>query len=216
MMSRTTLENPLLEEWRRVCLPIFEYEAARREEFEKTGKFPSYDPGTHPELVALRARYEMNVKYAWAVPNEEALDMIGLFSPEGVVEIGAGTGYWAGLLRARGIEVAAYDRKPHKNSQADGNWSEVKNGGPKMARFHPRKSLFLCWPPYNTPMAWLALQAYRGDTLIYVGEGGSGCTGDDAFHDELDENWRVVAYANIPQWPGIRDSLYIYKRGGEE
>jgi hypothetical protein len=29
-----------------------------------------------------------------------------------VVEVGAGTGYWAALLRARGVDVVAYDVRP--------------------------------------------------------------------------------------------------------
>ena len=50
--------------------------------------------------------------YAWAVPSHEALSAIAEASPRGVVEIGAGTGYWAYELRDRGVSVAAYDIAP--------------------------------------------------------------------------------------------------------
>ena len=48
--------------------------------------------------------------YAWSVPSEHALDLIRDASPGGVCEIGSGTGYWAMLLRRKGVSVAAYDR----------------------------------------------------------------------------------------------------------
>jgi tetratricopeptide (TPR) repeat protein len=46
-------------------------------------------------------------KYSWAIPDEEALATIGSYTP--LVEIGAGTGYWAALLRKRGADMIAYD-----------------------------------------------------------------------------------------------------------
>eukprot|EP00897_Mesotaenium_endlicherianum_P009382 jgi/Mesen1/8472/ME000478S07970 len=50
--------------------------------------------------------------YSWAVPTGEAIDAIVKSAPGGVLEIGAGTGYWAHLLRQRGVQVAAYDLQP--------------------------------------------------------------------------------------------------------
>ncbi len=50
---------------------------------------------------------------AYAVPSEAALSsVVDLQLP--VIECGAGTGYWAKLLRARGVMVAAYDIAPSK------------------------------------------------------------------------------------------------------
>ena len=50
--------------------------------------------------------------YSWGVPTEEALKAIIDVSPAGVVEVGAGTGYWAMLLHTRGVDIVAYDRTP--------------------------------------------------------------------------------------------------------
>ena len=49
--------------------------------------------------------------FANALPCERALATISRWSPAGVCEIGAGAGLWARLLRARGVEVHAYDRE---------------------------------------------------------------------------------------------------------
>lgn len=150
--------------------------------------------------------------YSWAVPNEAALAAIIAASPRGVVEIGAGTGYWAGLLRARGARVMAYDQAPHVNSQAQAAWSEVLVGGPEMAAHHSDLALMLCWPPYAAPMAAEALRAYRGDTLIWIGEGDGGCTGDDEAWRIIAAEWREDHEVRIPQWPHIHDSLTVYRR----
>jgi hypothetical protein len=48
-------------------------------------------------------------KYAWAIPNERALHILTSFSP--LIEIGAGKGYWAALLRLVEVDILAYDKK---------------------------------------------------------------------------------------------------------
>ncbi|CAB1104065.1 unnamed protein product [Ectocarpus sp. CCAP 1310/34] len=47
-------------------------------------------------------------RFAWAIPDERALRIIKHFGP--IVEIGSGLGYWAKLLRARGVDINAYDK----------------------------------------------------------------------------------------------------------
>eukprot|EP00271_Cylindrocystis_brebissonii_P019739 TRINITY_DN6186_c0_g1_i1.p1 TRINITY_DN6186_c0_g1~~TRINITY_DN6186_c0_g1_i1.p1 ORF type:complete len:542 (-),score=66.17 TRINITY_DN6186_c0_g1_i1:227-1852(-) len=59
--------------------------------------------------------------YSWAVPTEEALAAIAAAAPNGLVEMGAGTGYWAMLLRQRGVAVAAYDRRPMDDNRTNGH-----------------------------------------------------------------------------------------------
>lgn len=161
-------------------------------------------------------RHEVVAQYAWAIPSEEAIDKIVEHSPHGLVEIGAGTGYWARMIRARGIDVRAYDQAPYpaENMHATQLYSPVETGGPEKAALWPKHTLFLCWPPYSDPMAVDALRAYSGDTLLYIGEGSGGCTGDDAFHDELESRWRELEDEMVwlPQWPGIHDVLNVYKR----
>lgn len=51
------------------------------------------------------------------------------------------------------------------------------------------KVLVLCWPLHNDDMASRALAAFRGDFVIYLGEGRDGCTGDSAFFDMLEREW---------------------------
>lgn len=153
-------------------------------------------------------------KYAWAVPNDAALAAIQAYNP--VVEIGAGTGYWAALLQARGVSVVAYDLYPPAGDNntfhtSRTTWTHVEKGGPEKAADHPDRALLLCWPPYNSPMAMECLNHYAGETVLYVGEWG-GCTADDGFHSQLERDFDVVKTVRIPCWPGIHDTLTVHKR----
>jgi hypothetical protein len=160
-------------------------------------------------------RRDMVERFAWAIPSDKAITAIAKLSP--IVEIGAGRGYWAYLLRKAGADVVAYDLYPHGHPEwwrpnGDGGaWTEILRGGAIAASRHPDRTLLLVWPPM-TPMAADALRAYRGSTVAYVGEGRSGCTGDDAFHRALDREWQEVRTVSLPNWDGIHDDLTIYRR----
>ncbi len=109
--------------------------------------------------------------FANALPCERALATISRWSPAGVCEIGAGAGLWARLLRARGVEVHAYDRETPALP-----WSQVWCDTERYVVAHSACSLLLCWPPLEdgvdgcNSMALDALKTYSGDTLLYVGE----------------------------------------------
>ena len=57
-------------------------------------------------------RSQLIARYGFAVPSDEALTAIERCSPQGVIELGAGTGYWAFLLQQRGVDVVAFDIEP--------------------------------------------------------------------------------------------------------
>ena len=165
-------------------------------------------------MSPFRIRRELVKKYAWAIPTPEAIDKCVEHSPNGIVEIGAGGGYWAKLLRESGLEVAAFDTAPHSNHHVEGEWSEVRYGGPKKAARFPERTLFLCWPPYDTPMARNTLRAFTGEKFIFIGEDDGGCTGNAAFFKLLAREWEELEYVPLPQWPGIHDGLTVYRRLG--
>lgn len=172
------------------------------------------------DMTKVRARYtsrrECIEQYAFAIPNQEALDTIARFSP--IVELGAGTGYWCYLLRQMGVQVVAMDAAPvggpiENTYEFKKAWVDVAQGGPADLVDYASHALMLCWPNYNTSFASDALRAYAGETLIYVGEGRGGCTGDAEFHEMIDASWTKIATVYIPQWDGIHDELHVYKRG---
>ena len=51
--------------------------------------------------------------YAFAVPNHAVIDALKKWtSSRGVVEVGAGTGYWARYIQCKGWDVTPYDICP--------------------------------------------------------------------------------------------------------
>ena len=177
----------------------------------------------HHSVFAHRMRGKLTNKYAWAIPTCEALNAIVEFAPHGIVEIGAGTGYWAWLLKQMGLEVFPYDlytdlhnNNWHEHALGARHFMTVYRGGPLCGVSHASmgRTLMLSWPPYNGPMAYESLKAFLdagGTQMVFIGEGNGGCTGDKKFHklmlDSMDSK-----HINLPQWPGIHDAMYLCTR----
>lgn len=170
------------------------------------------DPYKH--LNRYNTRHNLASQYAWAIPNEEAIETLVKYSP--IVEIGAGTGYWASLVREAGGVIFPFDSAPpHKGTNAFRHKVEfmaVLEGSVEVLDRFRDFTLFLCWPPYNESLAYNALKRFKGKYLIYVGEGAYGCNGTNEFFDELKENWKEIKTVRIPQWDGIHDYFEIYER----
>lgn len=152
-------------------------------------------------------------RFAWAVPNDDAIEELVKLSP--LIEIGAGSGYWAKLLSEKGGQVAAFDDFSwHKDGKQhfEKQWFEVQNGDERKILDFPKETLFLCFPPKNSPLASHALALYKGNTLAYVGEPRGGTTADDAFFDALEKDYILVRQISIPNWPGYNDRLQIFQR----
>jgi hypothetical protein len=162
-----------------------------------------------------KLRHEFVQKYTWAIPTEGALALLARYSP--IVEMGAGTGLWASMLAARGADVVAFDAEPPnivKNHWHDRTeiFFPVQPGTPEVLANFPDRSLFLCWPPYNTAMASECLDYYRGQHVLYIGEGKWGCTATDDFHETLENDFNMIEYTDIPQWNGIHDRVEAWRR----
>lgn len=163
-------------------------------------------------------REELRSRYAFAIPSPEAIALINGYGP--IVEIGAGTGYWAKVLSDHGGDVLAFDLLglaweqwfPH--GQVEG--VVVGRGGSEKAVEHAQRTLLLVWPPYDEAMAHDVLRQYEGAggrRLVYVGEGPGGCTADDDFFAAIGNGtWKEAATLAIPQWTGIYDNLWVYER----
>ncbi len=180
--------------------------------------------------------------YAFAIPTEEALNRIRHWSPGGVVEIGAGTGYWADALDQHGVDVEAFDIEPAPsaaNTWFAGTppWYPVQRADHNVAGEHPGRTLLIVWPTKNEVWAAAALERYDeagGSCVAYVGEGPGGRTGDDVFHALLGElvtcvqctygsmtspcicsvtaRWSRSETIVLPHWTGYDDNLHLYTR----
>jgi hypothetical protein len=154
-------------------------------------------------------------QYAWAVPSTAAIKLIARYSP--IVEVAAGTGYWAYLLGIAGADVVAYDAyapvAPFKLEYDEEPYVDVRKATASEAVLaHPERTLFLCWPSACDPYAHEALSLTRAEHVIFVGWKDDEVTGCTEFHDRLRREWTLVEQLDIPQWPEMRDRLFVYRR----
>jgi hypothetical protein len=197
----TTADNPFLAEYNSI---------------EKAhGWQDRYPNSPYRHRTGLDIMFDLKRKYAYAVPTKEALEIIADHGP--IIEMAAGNGYWAWLLRQTGVKVAAFDKSPAASGK-DGyfanshTWTDVAKGSVEQIRKHPNHTLMLVWPPPNDPLALNALSQYKGNRLLYVGETGADYIGSLEFHDKLADRWTLSQYIELPTFPSYEDALHVYTR----
>jgi len=218
------MENPLYDVWREL------YKDAKLA-FGRHYQWPDDAiPGRLGNRImrAYETMKQAQHQYAWAIPDDAAIELLVEHSP--IVEIGAGRGYWASLIQAAGGEVVCYDKNPPDTSTEnmwcppDGHptpfqtvarietpvFIEIHLGGPESVLGHQGRTLFLCWPPMSK-MAHEAVVNYTGDTVVYVGEGPGGCTANDAFFEHMEKYFDEEEHT-IPFWEGLHDYLAVFTR----
>lgn len=178
----------------------------------------AFAKSTTEELEQLGASRDQLAKtYTWSIISPADVSwLVGQLAGRPVVEVGAGTGYWAWQLEQAGVDVAAYD--PHPAGEDNkfctaGPYTTVLQDDAGAVKHHPDRALLMVWPPYGGEHARHALSLYEGDLLIYAGEGHGGCTADDGFYELLEAEWDEVSIA--PQhvtWWGIHCRLAAYVR----
>jgi hypothetical protein len=171
---------------------------------------------------------------AFACPSEQAIAALKSFSEQkGVIEMGAGVGYWALILRNAGVDVLAYDKQP-SSSLAGRNLPSQRGAGKKILsgnEYHGRfdswsevlygdattpcdtnRVLLLCYPPPDDPMAVRTLRGFTGSRLAYVGEF-QGDTGTAEFEALLAANWNLVQEPiPLPNFGNTCYSLTLWSR----
>lgn len=207
--QETVGDNPYWDIVRRLPLDPFEWGSEIRVEgFLR-------DPRVRDRYVA--SRHQLVKTYSWAIPAPNDIAWIGgLLGGRGVLEIGAGTGYWAWQIAQSGVDVRAYDTAPGGNHWCGTTqYHPVLQGGPEVAALYGERALFLCWPPYESPMAADALRVFDGDLLIHAGEPDGGCTGDDDFFRMLVAGWEEIGESpGHVTFSGIHCYLTAFRRKG--
>ena len=181
-------------------------------------------------------------RYGFAIPNDEALGVVARHARNGVVEIGAGTGYWARLLHEVGVDVLAYDLDPPPSPTnpwfaGSAPWFPVGTADEAVVADHAERTLLLLWPTRKEVWAARAAELFYaagGRHLVFVGEGPGGRTGDDSFQALLGAfdrcwtcaygitdaaciclvrpMWRRSVSVELPHWEGMDDNLHVYER----
>lgn len=109
----------------------------------------------------------MAEKYAWAIPDARALKILSNFAP--LIEVACGKGYWASLLRSKGVDILAIDKYVNPEEA----WTEIIRAGPEILskkKDMRRRNLFLSYPDESECVGIECLKHFRGEYIIHVGE----------------------------------------------
>ena len=173
----------------------------------------------HQTAKEFRLIHEFRHTYSYAVPTAEALIEILQFCIQkkmGIVEVGAGNCYWAMLLRLWGCDIIATDDFVDERWINKGKkWitDSIPMDAADAAAEYSDRILMMIWPPPRNDMAFRAVKAYRGDYLIYVGDGADGATANDEFFETLYEEWTLLkSHDLIPVGLVSHDGIDIYQR----
>lgn len=173
------------------------------------------DPGIRVDRTALTSRY------SWTVTDPTTVDFVVEHAGLAVVDPMAGSGWWAHLLIEAGVTAYASDKNPPDGTDAN-HWHRDDTHVP-VARADvadavelagSQATLLLSWPPMDDA-GYRGLKAYRGDRLIFIGEGDGGCTGDEVLFELLRDAWTEVAEHRPVQWYGLHDYVTVYDRNGD-
>lgn len=166
----------------------------------------------------------------WSILSPAAIRLIVDRKINSVLEVCAGSGHNAALLQTAGVKVVATDLKPLSKDKTtyQREWDNLpssKNvvqqdaveavrqycGASEEGSKNP--TLMLCYPDRQSDLARRVLDAYTGETILYVGEGRGGSSATDEFFDALDTSFDLVAY--VPTEivnEDARDCLWILDR----
>jgi hypothetical protein len=151
-------------------------------------------------------------RYAYVFPSDSTLAMLAGLGP--LVEIGAGTGYWAQRLRSLGVDIVAFDQAPPGGERTNRYhshatpWSHVEQGDQTVLSGYADRGLFLSWPPLFSSLG-NCLTYYCGDTVAYIGDGGYRTASLDHLHEAFTKVASAPVRALDP-YPGVRPQLTIW------
>jgi len=145
--------------------------------------------------IVFRQEYVKNL--SWTILTREMIqDFVYVCRKLGIstlIDAGCGHGVLAHVLREKGLAVEAVNADKDDYHNVHRPWGDVIKGDAvafikeNASKFH---GVILSWPPYDNPFGANILNAMNGGQfLLYAGEGGGGCTGNDKFHDLLGDSY---------------------------
>lgn len=171
-------------------------------------------PGRDDRSSALHSlRWSWVEEFGFAIPCAELLDALAQHQP--IIEIGAGSGYMAALMRARAIDVISTDRQrqryPFKFKHHDP--MQLRLGARTAVLRYPSRTVFCSWPSLSLTWFRQALLVMGfGQRIIVVRE--EACAEESAWN-YLDRYFDQEADIRIPAWPHMNDRAEVWIKARE-
>lgn len=170
------------------------------------------------ELIKLNDDYFFHREISWSVPRQEMLKIIlnNILDNDIVLEVGAGKGLWAGLLKCSlkdsNSTFYAIDTFSDEYNIKSGYFTEVEkmNAKDAITNYNPT-TLLLIWPPKESDMAYETLTEFRGDKLIYIGSQW-GHTANVRFDNMLKDKWDEIMIKSFDYVLDTSEFIGVYHR----
>ena len=155
------------------------------------------------------ARERYLEEYGCVAWNDKVMQKIASFGK--IIEIGAGHGQWQQELEnAWGVDILAFDRGSRLPLPGSPQKGKVHTGDERMLLKYPERTLLLVYPPPGLGLS--CLKTYKGDVLIYVGEGEGGVNGTKDFFEVLKRDWVVEEVMDVPNFPKCYEKAFVVRR----
>lgn len=179
-------------------LNFFQSGVSEHKEFEKA---------MFNELELIMKRRVMCSIFSFSIPTLEALQFITSYQP--ILEIGAGSGFWAALLKRNNCDIIAttIDNESYPFSK---KFSEIEYlPAIDAIKKYPDRTVLCSWPSVDN---WVEKALpYIKNNLILTGELES--IASDKFYDILEDEFKEINTHPLPRWLIlIKDVLNVYKR----
>ena len=178
--------------------------------------------GIDASVLRWKMRDAFIAGFTFAIPCREALEFIAGYS-RNIVEVGAGTGFWADQLRRVGVDVIATDKVGQGESAyhhtVGAHSPIVQLEASDAIKAHPDRDVLAIWPCYSEDWLERAIDHMQpGRKLFYIGESNGGCTATSGFFDKVyDEGqYKELGYFNMVQWSYIHDEMWVYEKKANE
>lgn len=177
------------------------------------------DDSTNTKIELWTRLFYVN-NFGWSIPSMSALNQIQKFVKNDIIlEVAAGLGFWAYLLRHYGSNVIAtsvyadeYHRYAH--TETDGNiisWTCIENlnAVDAVLKYNSvANCLMLVWG-YSTILTD-ALDNFTGDKLVIIGEDCGGCT--SALAQSNSYGFNLISKITIPRFTIANDYVWLYEK----
>ena len=173
--------------------------------------------GIDASVLRWKMRDALIAGFTFAIPCREALEFIAGYS-RSIVEVGAGTGFWAYQLRRVGVDVVATDKVGQGESAyhhtVGAHSPIVQLEASEAIAAHPDRDVLAIWPCMEDWLEKAIDQIKPGRKLFYIGESSGGCTANSGFFDKVydEDQYTEIGSFNMVQWSYIHDQMWVYEK----
>ncbi|AYV80166.1 MAG: hypothetical protein Gaeavirus13_8 [Gaeavirus sp.] len=171
------------------------------------------------EKDAVHVRMTFIQYLSWSIPSVCAISTIkkavrykstkdNTIKSYKILSIGSGNGFWEFLLHKSGLQIIASDIKQSKTPYYD---VEHLSGYDAVRKYSNYNVLFINWPSDKNKWAFTALDIFKGNIVIYIGDMHADCAADDDFYERIWTDF-TIQHIELDSWRPLRDGLYICKR----